>query len=112
MEGREKALWLGGAGVGLLSLIVIIVLVAGSGGGDSLRSFDGELTVVEEDRLTLLLDRPANGRSQIEFVVRPEDRAALDIPHLELHAAQGLGTRIYYERDREEYVARKADDLP
>lgn len=106
-------LWLAGAGALLLSLIVVVVVVAGSGGGDdSLRSFDGELTVVEDDRLTLLLDQPANGRNEIEFVVRPEDRAALDIPHLRLHAAQNLGTRVYYERDGEEYVAREAADLP
>jgi hypothetical protein len=114
MEGREKALWLAGAGVALLSLVVVVVLAAGSGGGDdeSLRSFDGVLTVVEDDRLRLLLDEPADGRNEIELVVRPEDRAALDIQHLELHAAQALGTRIFYERDGEEYIAREALDLP
>lgn len=113
MESREKTLWLAGAGVALLSLIVVIVLVAGSGGdAESLRSFDGVLTVVEDDRLTLVLDRPANGLDEIDFVVRPEDRATLDIQHLRLHASDRLPTRIYYERDGDEYIAREAADVP
>ena len=113
MEGREKTLWLAGAGALLLSLIVVIALLAGSGGDDdSLRSFDGQLTVVDDDRLRLVLDEAVDGRNEIDFVVRPEDRQALDIPHLQLHSAQSLGTRIYYERDGEQYIAREADDVP
>ena len=113
MEGREKTLWLAGAGALLLSLILVVALVAGGGSDDdSLRSFDGNLEVVEEDRLRLVLNETVDGENEITFIVRPEDRAALDIPHLELHAAQGLGTRIYYERDGEDYIAREAADLP
>ena len=112
MEGRERTLWLVGAGIALLSLIVAIVLAGGSGDGDgSVRSFDGVLVEVEDDRLLFYLDKPLDGRNQIELVVRPEDRPALDISHLEQHVVDRYPTRIYYERDGSQYVAREYKDL-
>jgi hypothetical protein len=91
-----------------------IVLGGGSdsSGGQSLESVEGILTEVESDRLVLEADEPLDGQSEVEFVVRIEDAAALDLRHLEVHAADRLPTRVYYEKSGGELYAVRAEDAP
>ena len=113
---REKMIWLGGAVALLISVVVLGIVVGGGGSEENAPSgsatADGVLVGVADDRLTLRLTRPVDGQSEIEFEVRPENREGLDLEHLQLHASDGLPTRIYYEREGERYVARGAEDLP
>jgi hypothetical protein len=57
-------------------------------------------------------DGERGGRSEVEFVVRPEDRSRLNLPHLRVHPSDELPTGIYYVRDGDRYVVRSAADLP
>jgi len=111
----EKAISLGVALVLLASVVAAIVIFGGANQGDDRggsAAADGVLVRVEPGRLRLRLARPVEGQREIDFVVRPQDQAALDITHLQLHASDGLPTRIYYERVGDQYVARRAEDLP
>jgi hypothetical protein len=114
-SSREKTIWLGAALLLLTSVVVAIFVFGGASEGDGpgeVASAEGVLVQVEEERLRLRLARPLDGRSEIDFAVEPRDRATLNIAHLQLHASDGLPTRIYYERDGDRYVARGAQDLP
>lgn len=112
---RQKAISLAVALLLLASVVLGIVVFGGGDGSDdagALASADGVLTLVQPDRLRMQLQEPLDGQSTIDFVVRPEDRAQLDIAHLQVHASDGLPTRIFYERDEGRYAARSAVDLP
>ena len=114
---RQKALSLAIALLLLGSVVVAIVLSSGGnadGGGDiaDLPTADGVLVLVQPDRLRMRLQQPLDGQREVDFFVRPEDRPELDVAHLQLHASDGLPTRIFYERDDDRYVARSAVDLP
>lgn len=111
---RQKMVALGVALL-LLGSVIGAVLAFGSsgdGGSGELQAADGVLVAVQPDRLRLRLSEPLDGKSEIDFVVRPDDQAALDIAHLQIHSADGLPTRVLYERDGDTYVARSAQDLP
>jgi hypothetical protein len=79
---------------------------------ESLPSVDGTLLVVEPDRLVLDAFAPIDGRREIEFVVREQDRSHFDIAHLRSHSSIALPTRLYYERDGDTYVAVYKEDAP
>ena len=114
---RQKALSLA---VALLLLASVVVAVAVSSGGDGdgggdiadLPTADGVLVLVQPDRLRMRLQEPIDGQLEVDFHVRPEDQADLNVAHLQIHAADGLPTRIFYEEDDGRYVARSAVDLP
>jgi hypothetical protein len=112
-SSREKAVWFGAL---LLLFALFVIGVVAFGGKDDepeeVRSADGVLTRVEADRLHVRRNRELGGRSEVGFVVRPEDRSRLNLPHLRVHASDELPTRIYYVRDGDRYVVRSAVDLP
>ncbi len=105
--------------VGLLVLSVgILVAVTAGGGGDgggavaapvaAREQADGVLTRVEEDELVL---QPYTSAPPQRFVVRPEDRVALDLPHLRLHVRDGTPVRLFFEREGGAMLARGYQDL-
>jgi hypothetical protein len=111
-SARERGVWLGIALVLLASLVIGIVVLAGNGEDGGAEFADGVLVDATGDRLRIDLVQPIDGRDQLDLVVRPADRAELDIPHLQEHVRARLPTRVHYEREGGEYVARRADDLP
>jgi hypothetical protein len=103
---------------GLLAVLAVISVVAavasggGSGGDDGPKRAEvvGVITTVTADRLVL---RPADGGEEMQFAVRTSDARRLDIFHLETHSAQGLPTRITYERDGGTlYAVSAIDEVP
>lgn len=112
LSSRDKAIWAGVALFLLASLVVGIVVLADGSDDDDLQAADGVLVEAEDDRLRIDLSQPIDGRDQLELAVQPADRAQLDIPHLRQHARARLPTRVYYGRDGDGYVARRAEDLP
>jgi hypothetical protein len=111
---RQKVVSLCVAGVLLASLVAGIVVFA-DGGGDSAGVEVADGTVVDADQDSLLFrpSQPIDGESEIELLVRDEDRGEkLDPEHLLYHASTGGAMRIYYEREGEDYFAREAYDLP
>jgi hypothetical protein len=68
---------------------------------------DGVLERIAPTELALRL--PADGRV-VSFAIPPERVAALDLPHLRQHRAQGLPTRVIFEeRDGRLWVVAALD---
>ncbi|HSI79268.1 MAG TPA: hypothetical protein VK919_01330, partial [Solirubrobacterales bacterium] len=82
-------------------------------GSSELAYLDGVVVVSKEDSLVLRLREPVEGHpEQINMTIPPESAADVDIEHLDYHQVQGDVFRIYFERDGEEYIARRAEDVP
>jgi hypothetical protein len=106
----------------LVALVLLVILVGAAlligsseeGGGptDATGSVDGMVIAAEQGRVVFRPSRPFEGRRQLAFEVRPQDAASVDVQHLKLHSAQGLGTRLYYERDDDRLFAVGQEDLP
>lgn len=78
----------------------------------SLPAVDGTLVVVDLPRLVLKTFRPIEGKTEIEFTVREEDRENFDVAHLRSHSSIGLPTRIYYVRENGRFFAVYKEDAP
>ena len=75
-----------------------------------LPKIDGTLVVVEPPRLVLRAFKPVNGKSEIEFTIRDQDKGNFDIAHLRSHSSIGLPTRIFYlEENGKRYAVYKTD---
>jgi hypothetical protein len=96
--------------LGALVALALLSSGGGSGSGGDVESVDGVLTSVDRDRLVIEATEPVEGKSELELVIRPEDAPQLNLPHLETHAAQRLGTRVYYERSGDRFFAVGAED--
>lgn len=107
----------------VISLVVLAVLFSGSSestkpppafvtdttAAPQVQRVDGTLTEVSEQRLVL---RPFSGEAEMEFVILPEDLPNFDIAHMLSHSSVALPTRIYYERDGDQLVAKYKEDAP
>jgi hypothetical protein len=78
----------------------------------SLPSVDGTLLVVESDRLVLDTFTPIDGKQEVEFTIRPRDASHFDLAHLRSHSSIALPTRLFYERDGDEFFAVYKEDAP
>ena len=108
---RRDLLRLGGLIAALLAVVAVVVL-AGGGGGPSEGStgrVQGVLTEVTEGRLVL---QPSEGGDPQEFAVRPEDVRALDLTHLQQHAADALPSIVHFEKVGDTRFAVRVDDAP
>lgn len=83
---------------------------AEQGGDSSVKTVDGTLTVVEQDRLVLQPFEP--GSDEMEFVIDSPDAGNFDIAHMQSHSSVALPTRIYYERDGDRLLAKYKEDAP
>ena len=107
---RRDLLRLVGLIVALLAVVGVVLLLSGGGsGGTATGQVRGVLVEVSDTKLVL---RPDDGGAPQEYVVRPEDRARLDIFHLEQHAADSLPSIVHYERDGGTRYATRVDDAP
>ena len=96
----------------LAALLVVVGIVLLAGGGSEKRTTgrqQGVLTTVPETKLVL---QPSGGGTPVEYTVRPQDRRALDLTHLEQHAADALQSIVHYERVGDERFAVRVDDAP
>ena len=97
----------------LLLVTGAVVLLTGGGGGsgaaERLASIDGRILRVNAQELVL---QPATGTEVERFALRPIDARTLDLAHLQTHAAQGLPSRVHFERDGSERHVVRVDDLP
>ena len=116
LSSRRRGAYLAAAVALLLALVVPVVLLSGgsdddgattttdasgaaSSGKVSGPSLEGRIVVAEPDRLVINTSEPIDGQGQFELVVRPQDAAGVDVPHLLVHASDGLPSRIYYEQE-------------
>ena len=100
--------------IALGGLVALTLLVGGGGdtAGTSGSSVEGSITTVEPNRLVLRTERPIDGKRDVEFTVRPENAAALDLPHLETHVTDNLPVTLYFEREDDRLYAVRAEDAP
>ena len=107
---RSDLLRMGGFLAVLLLVTGVVVLAMGGGGsGGAAGTVEGRIATVNERELVL---RPEGGGAIQRFVIRPIDVRVLDIPHLQTHAAQGLPSRVVFERDGATRHVVRVDDLP
>ena len=78
----------------------------------SLPAVDGTLVVVDLPRLVLKSFRPLDGKTELEFTVREQDRENFDVAHLRSHSSIGLPTRIYYLQENGKLYAVFKEDAP
>ena len=71
---------------------------------------DGIVMEATSDRLVLRPTTPNSG--DMAFEIRPVDRKAFDVFHLQQHAADGLATRVTYVKDGDAMYALSAIDAP
>jgi len=110
---RTKLAAVGGALVILVVAVLGAVVLASGDDSGELEYLDGVIVASEEDRLVLRLPEPVEGHEgQIEMTIPPESAADVDIEHLDYHQVQGDVFRIFFERDGDSYVARRAEDIP
>lgn len=102
----------------MAAILVVLLLVTGavalvSGGGSDAQSrtasIDGRILSVDERMLVL---KPVRGTQVERFPLRPIDARTLNISHLQVHAAQGLPSRVHFERDGAARTVVRVDDLP
>src|SRR5688572_19300737 len=55
-----------------------------------LPTMDGTLVVVEPPRLVLKPFKPVDGKDEIEFTIRDQDKGNFDVAHLRSHSSIGL----------------------
>ena len=84
----------------------------GSGGPKNAGQLDGIVASAQQGVIVFSPTQPFEGKRQVTFEVRPRDAAAVDVQHLQEHSAQGLLTRLYYERDGDKLYAVGQEDLP
>ena len=104
--------------------VVMVLLLAGlfwlfrPGGEDAkapvdvfkLPKIDGTLVVVEPPRLVMRPFQPVDGKDEIEFTIREQDKKNFDVAHLRSHSSIGLPTRIYYlEEGGKRFAVYKTD---
>lgn len=119
LTSRRRGAYLAAALALLLTLVVPVALLSGGSGesGDGATatptgasgaassgkvsgpSFEGRIVVAEPTRLVINTAEPIDGQGQFELVVRSQDAAGVDVPHLRVHAAGGLPSRIFYEQE-------------
>ncbi len=103
-------------GLLVLSVGVLVATTAGGEGGPeaggvrtpAMEQASGVLTRVADDALVL---QPYAERPPLRFVVRPQDRAALDLGHLRQHVGDGTPVRLFFEREGAALLARGYQDL-
>ena len=78
----------------------------------SLPAIDGTLVEVELPRLVMKSFRPIDGKTELEFIVREQDRENFDVAHLRSHSSIGLPTRIYYLQEEGKLYAVFKEDAP
>jgi hypothetical protein len=75
-----------------------------------LPTMDGTLVVVEPPRLVMRPFEPLDGKEEIEFTIREQDKKNFDVAHLRSHSSVGLPTRIFYlEEGGKLYAVYKTD---
>lgn len=114
-ERRWRALLPAAAALALLAVVLVLGLALGGGGDDDTKGLgylDGLVVTAAPDRIVLRPTRPVEGQTEVELRVRPRDVAAVDVEHLQVHAADQTPARIFYERRGGEYIARDATDAP
>jgi hypothetical protein len=77
-----------------------------------LPTMDGTLVVVEPPRLVMKPFEPVDGKEEIEFTIREQDKGNFDVAHLRSHSAVGLPTRLYYLEEGGKYYAVYKTDAP
>ena len=102
--------------------VVLIVILAGTavllGAGDKGSSregqgqIDGIVINAQQGTVVFNPEQPLDGKRQVSFEVRPRDATAVDVQHLKEHSAQGLRTRMFYERSGGKLYAVGQEDLP
>lgn len=71
---------------------------------------DGTLVEVAPPKLVLRPFRPQDGRDELEFTIREQDKRHFDVAHLRSHSSVGLPTRLFYiEQSGRLYAVYKQD---
>ena len=73
---------------------------------------DGVVVSADQGTVTFSAEKPLDGKRDLVFEVRPRDATAVDVQHLQQHSAQGLRTRMFYERSGGTLYAVGQEDLP
>lgn len=97
----------------LVLALAAVLLGAGGNGASSPGSghLDGIVARAQQGTVVFAPDEPFEGRTEVTFEVRPRDAPSVDVQHLQQHSAQGLRTRLYYERDGDRLYAVGQEDL-
>lgn len=110
---RGKLIAVGAALIVLVAAVLGAVVFASGDDSGELEYLDGVVVASEKDRLVLRLPEPVEGHEeQIEMTIPPESAADVDIEHLDYHQVQGDVFRIFFEREGDRYIARRAEDVP